>query len=86
MTRSWPVSTPAAVIRARRVTPNESEPIAPRNEQSAPARVAAMAWLAPLPPATMTKSVPSIVSPGRGRAGAVATRSMFALPTTTTRV
>ena len=73
-------------MRARRVTPKASEPIAPRKAQEAPARTAATAWLAPLPPGTITKSVPSMVSPGRGSAGAIATRSMLALPTTATRV
>jgi hypothetical protein len=84
-TRRWPVSTPDAVSLARSVTPNESEPIAPRNEQRAPARVAAIAWLAPFPPGTVVKPSPSTVSPGLGSTGAVATRSMLALPTTTTR-
>src|SRR5690606_18264842 len=83
--RTSDVSTPDAVSRARSVTPNESEPIAPRNVHAAPARPAATAWLAPFPPGTIANSRPSTVSPGRGRVGAVATRSMLALPATTTR-
>ena len=53
--RRFDVSTPDADSRALIVTPNESEPIAPRNTQRPPARAAAIAWFAPLPPGVITK-------------------------------
>jgi hypothetical protein len=43
---------------------------------------AAYAWFAPLPPGTVKKSLPVIVSPATGIRGATATKSMFKLPTT----
>src|ERR1700712_4088987 len=50
----------------------------------APRRAAATAWLAPLPPGTVTNDCPASVSPARGRRGARVTRSMVRLPTITT--
>src|SRR5580698_5453758 len=48
-------------------------------------RAAATAWLPPLPPATCENSCPLMVSPGRGKCGERATRSVLILPTTRTR-
>ena len=50
-----------------------------------PARAAATAWFAPLPPRAVKKVPPSTVSPGRGRVGTRTTMSVFELPTTTIR-
>jgi hypothetical protein len=84
--RTRVVSTPAERNRASNSTPNGSVPTAPMNAQTPPARAAATAWLAPLPPAITAKSRPTTVSPGRGSAGVLATRSMLTPPTTTIRV
>ena len=59
-------------------------PTAPTIVVRAPARAAATAWLAPLPPRTDVKRVPKTVSPGRGSGEAAAVRSTLMLPTTTT--
>ena len=50
----------------------------------APARAAARAWFAPLPPSTIEKRSPITVSPGRGSGDANAVRSALMLPTTAT--
>ena len=48
----------------------------------APARAAATAWLAPLPPQWTAKVPPTTVSPGPGRAAECTTRSTLTLPKT----
>ena len=68
--RRWPTSTPAATRVSRSRGPNASSPTAPMKVTGAPARAAAIAWLAPLPPGIMRKARPVTVSP---RPGAVAT-------------
>src|SRR5665647_1296547 len=52
---------------------------------AAPDAVAAMAWLAPLPPANRSRPTPRTVSPGFGSRSTLVTRSTFNDPTTTTR-
>ncbi len=55
---------------ARSCAPKPSVPTAPIIATSAPARAAATAWLAPLPPGIVRKERPVTVSP---RAGALGT-------------
>ena len=62
----------------------DRSPTQPAIATRAPSRAAATAWLAPLPPAAVKKSVPNIVCPVRGRCSQRATRSMFRLPITRT--
>src|SRR6185437_632128 len=66
--------------------PKASTPSAPTRATSAPSRAAATAWLAPLPPGTVTNRSPRMVSPGPTKRGAWVSRSMLMLPTTTMRV
>src|SRR5690606_25296279 len=80
--RNRPVSTPAASSVSRSRGANTSVPTAPRKRTRPPERLAATAWLAPLPPGTVAKSRPAIVSPGSGRRVTVVTRSMLTLPST----
>jgi hypothetical protein len=49
---------------------------------SAPAFQAATHWLNPLPPGPILKSLLALVSPGTGRRGTRATRSVAELPKT----
>src|SRR5690606_32530855 len=51
---------------------------------SAPARAAATAWAAPLPPGARLTLTPSTVSPGLGRRVTIAVVSMLSEPTTQT--
>ena len=78
------VSTPASVRPVRARSANASFPTAPIITVDAPARAAAMAWFAPLPPSTMENRSPTTVSPGRGAGEANAVRSTLMLPTTAT--
>ena len=61
-----------------------SLPSAVTKTTEAPARAAATAWFAPLPPPVTRKSPPLTVSPGAGRCGTRTVMSVFVLPTTTT--
>ncbi len=62
-----PVTSMSFSLRsARSSAPKRSSPTAPRKATRAPARAAATAWLAPLPPGTWRKSVPVTVSPPPG--------------------
>src|ERR1019366_3205068 len=82
-------STPAAARLAFRWSAKTSYPTRPiRRTATAPAPnlPAAQAWLAPLPPGIIRKSLPSTVSPGTGRRSTDTTKSMFRLPTTTRAV
>src|SRR5260221_12832128 len=63
--------------------PKSSAPRAPTKLTRAPARAAATAWLAPLPPAARTNPPPRTVSPGSGKRSQATPRSVFELPTTT---
>jgi hypothetical protein len=53
-----------------------------RHVHAHPARRAASAWLAPLPPAAVEKPLPATVSPGLGKRCVVAMRSMLMEPKT----
>ena len=75
---------PAASSSARAGTANASRPTAPNIATSAPARRAASAWFAPLPPGLVAKLEPWSVSPGRGRRATRATRSRLIEPKTMT--
>lgn len=66
--RRFVTSTPAPASVRRSSGPKESSPTAPRKATSAPARAAAMAWLAPLPPGIVPNVCPVTVSPGAGAA------------------
>src|SRR5215207_6362930 len=59
-----------------------SSPTLPIIRTSAPSLAAATAWFAPLPPGYRANVAPVIVSPGRGRRSALATRSRLIDPTT----
>ncbi len=78
-------SIPRAVSRCRYAVPPASSPTHPTMATFAPAAAAATAWLAPLPPASRTRPVPSTVSPGRGCRSTRVTRSTLSDPSTTTR-
>ena len=75
-------STPPASSRARASLANASLPTAPISRVAPPARAAAKAWLAPLPPGAVLKRSPGTVSPGRGRRATVAIRSRLTEPMT----
>src|SRR5215207_4317830 len=79
-----PRSTPASVKAARSSAPDSSSPSEATKAVDAPARAAATAWLAPLPPSPLVRPVARTVSPGRGIRSTGRMRSTFALPTTTT--
>ena len=79
------VDTPAAWRLARRSRPNASCPRQPCISTRAPARAAATAWLAPLPPGNCANLPPETVSPGAGRRSTYTTRSVLMLPKTYTR-
>ncbi len=68
--RRWPVSTPDVSRQERSREPKASLPTAPIIDTAPPARAAAMAWLAPLPPGIVRNSRPVTVSP---RCGAFST-------------
>src|ERR1700761_5541370 len=78
-------SIPSASRSLTRCAPFASLPTQPIMATRAPIRAAATAWFPPLPPATCENSCPLMVSPGRGKCGARATRSVLMLPTTRTR-
>src|ERR1700722_4591735 len=78
-------SMPSASRSSTRCVPFASLPTQPTIATRAPMRAAATAWLPPLPPATCENSCPLMVSPGRGKCGERATRSVLMLPTTRTR-
>ena len=78
------ISTSSFLNAARKVSPAWSLPNAPIKAVLAPAREAAIAWLAPLPPQNSKLFDHVTVSPGFGNRGVRATRSKFADPTTTT--
>ena len=59
--------TPASASAASTWSPWASRPQAPKKRTGAPARAAATAWFAPLPPGAYARRLPSTVSPGRGR-------------------
>ena len=80
---AW-VSMPSACSAASSAAPWASCPTAPSIATRAPWRAAATAWLAPLPPPSVSKPLPVSVSPGAGRRGVRMRRSMFRLPTTST--
>ncbi len=80
--RRWSVSTPECSRVERSRVPKESLPTAPIMETVAPARAAATAWLAPLPPGIVRNSRPVTVSPCWGAFATKATRSMLVLPST----
>src|SRR5215510_11683978 len=79
------VSTPSPRNAAIASVPEESAPTAPISSTSTPAREAATAALAPLPPPKVCNPPPMTVSPGVGRRGATITRSVLIAPTTSTR-
>ncbi len=83
MVRSRPVSTPDSSSAVRNRAPKSSVPTAPIIDTVPPARAAATAWLAPLPPGIVRNSRPLTVSPRCGAFATYATRSMFVLPSTT---
>ena len=58
-----------------------SVPIIATSAECAPSRAVATAWLDPLPPGPMSKSVPSIVSPKIGSFGARIVSPTAKLPT-----
>lgn len=60
------VSTPACSRPSRSRVPYTSSPTAPIIITSPPARAAATAWLAPLPPGIVRNSLPVTVSPRPG--------------------
>lgn len=64
--RRWSVVTPECSRVERSRGPKPSLPTAPIIETVAPARAAAIAWLAPLPPGIVRNSLPVTVSPRRG--------------------
>jgi hypothetical protein len=78
-------SIPSPSSSRRRAWLCASTPKAPKNTTRAPAREAATAWLAPLPPANVSRSPPSTVSPGPAKRATRTTRSVFELPTMITR-
>ncbi len=80
------VSIPSASKAARARAPNSSSPTRATKVTRPPARAAATAWLAPLPPAAMENSPPRTVSPGRGMRGTRMIMSVLELPTTRTLV
>ena len=80
---TYVVSTPSSRKLSRDLRPNTSLPSRATKDTFAPSLAAATAWLAPLPPGTIRKSPPRIVSPGTGIRADLTTRSMFELPTTT---
>ena len=83
-TRETPrTSTPSLTRLDSARSPKSSRPTHPTNWTSPPARLAATAWFAPLPPATTSNRPPSTVSPGRGKRGTRTTMSVLLLPTTT---
>ena len=79
------VSIPSLRRFDSEASPNSSRPTLATSVTRAPSRAAATAWFAPLPPAALKKEVPRTVWPAAGRAGALTTRSVFELPTTTMR-
>src|ERR1700747_1086334 len=76
---------PSFARRSRAPSPKLSFPYAPRKVTSPPARAAATAWLAPLPPPKVLNSPPRTVSPGFGRRSQKTTRSVLDEPATSTR-
>src|SRR5262245_36231403 len=77
-------STPSPAIPSRSSRPPALSPTMPMNAVFAPARAAAIAWFWPLPPAMVTSSCPSTVSPGPGRRSPRVTTSRLMDPTTQT--
>jgi hypothetical protein len=63
--------TPAPRRLLRSSAPASSSPSSATNVVAAPARAAATAWLAPLPPGCRAPPVASTVSPGAGMASTV---------------
>ena len=73
---------PSLLKLARASSPNRSWPMFPTKVTCAPARAAATAWLAPLPPKPRSNFWPKIVSPAFGNFSVKVVKSIFALPTT----
>jgi hypothetical protein len=80
--RSAVRSTPSAMSSASASSANPSVPTAATSFTSDPARRAASAWFAPLPPAAVEKVVPGTVSPGEGMRDTCPIRSRLAEPKT----
>ena len=78
------VSTPPSRRPPRTVSRKRSSPTQPIIVEEPPARAAASAWLAPLPPSTRVNDSPITVSPGTGSRLPNAVTSAVMLPTTTT--
>src|SRR5664279_1785569 len=76
---------PSLTNPATASSPNMSRPTRAINVTSPPARAAATAWLAPLPPAAVTNSPPRMVSPGCGMRSSLMIMSVFELPMTRIR-
>jgi hypothetical protein len=94
MISATPVELSTTVFTCERSTPPDlnsssalsawtSSPTAPIITTSAPARRAASAWLAPLPPGALANDGPCTVSPGFGRRSTRAVRSRLIDPGTT---
>ena len=77
-------STPPSRSRASASSASASLPTQPTMMTSAPSRLAASAWFAPLPPGKRPSSASVTVSPATGRRSAVATMSRLIEPITTT--
>ncbi len=73
---------PSASSSAIASAPSSSSPTAAIIRTAAPARAAATAWLAPLPPPWRSNVPPVTVSPARGSDGSRTTRSWLTDPTT----
>ena len=61
------VPTPPSCRPLSTMSRNRSSPTQPMIVEVAPARAAASAWFAPLPPSTSVNVSPRTVSPGTGR-------------------
>ena len=77
-------SIPSAASSRSASSPRSSAPTAPTIATRAPARAAATAWFAPLPPPWRANVPPATVSPARGSRATDTTRSALTEPTTTT--
>lgn len=73
---------PSAASPATAFLPNMSWPMRAIKVTAPPARAAATAWLAPLPPGTLENSPPRIVSPAFGMRSALIIMSVLELPIT----
>ncbi len=85
-TRTPDRSTPPSRNRASASFAAASSPTHATSLTCAPSRLAASAWLAPLPPGNRLSVAPVTVSPGAGNRDTVAERSRFTEPMTTTSV